>query len=261
MVKMEFNVDFTQMHTTIEYFGEKEAIETYDEWERIFKEVKPKHWKEGRSAQSLADFMMKKDGFACVKNLVGKAIGKPLYEIEKVTIEGRVAFDDNNHSREHDLAVVARTESNQSVFIGVEAKVDESFGSTIKQYETAARKKSENSKVPSRIKGLKEYFPKAKDDVFQNLQYQLATATAGTLCAKTDQKSDYDFYVFMVLVFKTSLYNDTKGKKNKMAFELFLNAIGAKAIGAKESAENIYGCEVKGKSLKIIYKEISCCSC
>ena len=68
----------------------------------------------------------------------------------------------------------------------------------------------------------------------------VATATAGTLCAKTDKNSEYDFYVFMVLVFKTSLYNDAKGKKNKSAFELFLNA-----IGAEKSSENIYKCTTR----------------
>ena len=112
----------------IRYYQKEDVIETYADWERVFSAAKPKDWKKGRSAQSLAAFMMKKDGFACIRSLVGEAIGKPIDEIEKVTIEGRVAFDNYNHSREHDLAVVARTESNQSVFIGVEAKVDESFG-------------------------------------------------------------------------------------------------------------------------------------
>lgn len=240
------------MTMEIKYYRKNGVIKTYADWEQVFTTAKPKDWEVGRSAQSLAAFMMEKDGFACIRSLVGEAIGKPIDEIEKVAIEGRVAFDNYNHSREHDLAVFARTKSNQSVFIGVEAKVDEPFGSkTINQYETDALKKNKNTTVPARIKGLKDYFPKADDDVFQNLQYQLATATAGTLCAKTDKSSDYDFYVFMVLVFKTSLYNGAKGQKNKKAFELFLNA-----IGAKESAENIYGCTVKGKSLKIIYKEI-----
>ena len=237
----------------IRYYRKEDVIKTYADWERVFSAAKPKDWKEGRSAQSLAAFMMGKDGFACIRSLVGEAIGKPIDEIEKVTIEGRVAFDSYNHSREHDLAVVARTESNQSVFIGVEAKVDESFGgSTIIQYETSARKKSKNSKVPARIKGLKEYFPKAKDDDFQKLQYQLATATAGTLCAKTDKNSDYDYYVFMVLVFETNLYNPEKGQKNKKAFDLFLNA-----IGAEKSAENTYECTLKDKPFTLIYKVLS----
>lgn len=237
----------------IRYYQKEDVIETYADWERVFSAAKPKDWKEGRSAQSLAAFMMEKDGFACIRSLVGEAIGKPIDEIEKVTIEGRVAFDNYNHSREHDLAVVARTKSNQSIFIGVEAKVDESFGSnTIKQYETAALKKNKNSKVPARIKGLKEYFPKAKDDEFQKLQYQLATATAGTLCAKTDKNSDFDYYVFMVLVFETNLYNPEKGQKNKKAFDLFLNA-----IGAEKSAENTYECKVKDKPFTLIYKVLS----
>lgn len=237
----------------IRYYQKEDVIETYADWERVFSAAKSKDWKEGRSAQSLADYMMNKGGFECVKSLVSEAIGIPIDDIEKVTIEGRVAFDSYNHSREHDLAVVARTESNQSVFIGVEAKVDESFGSnTIKQYETAALKKNKNSKVPARIKGLKEYFPKAKDDEFQKLQYQLAMATAGTLCAKNEKNSDYDYYVFMVLVFKTSLYNGAKGQKNKKAFDLFLNA-----IGAEKSAKNTYECTLKDKPFTLIYKVLS----
>lgn len=240
------------MTMEIKYYRKNGVIKTYADWEQVFTTAKPKDWEVGRSAQSLAAFMTKKDGFACVKSLVGEAIGKPIDEIEKVTIEGRVAFDNYNHSREHDLAVVARTESNQSVFIGIEAKVDESFGSnTIKQYETAALKKSKNSKVPARIKGLKEYFPKAKDDEFQKLQYQLATATAGTLCAKTDKNSDFDYYVFMVLVFKTSLYNEDNGEKNRNAFDSFIDAIKAEELG-----KSIYKSTVKEKTFIIIYKEI-----
>lgn len=240
------------MTMEIKYYRKNGVIKTYADWEQVFTTAKPKDWEVGRSAQSLAAFMMKKDGFACVKSLVGEAIGKPIDEIEKVTIEGRVAFDNYNHSREHDLAVVARTESNQSVFIGVEAKVDEPFGSkTINQYETDALKKNKNTTVPARIKGLKDYFPKADDDVFQNLQYQLATATAGTLCAKTDNNSDFDYYVFMVLVFETNLYNPKKGNENRKAFESFINAIKAEDFG-----ESIYKCTVKEKPFIIIYKEL-----
>ena len=238
----------------IRYYKKKDVIETYDDWERVFSAVKPKDWKVGRSAQSLAAFMMEKDGFRYVRSLVGKAINKPIdeIEVEKVTVEGRVAFDNYNHSREHDLAVVARTKSNQTIFIGVEAKVDESFGSkTIKQYETAALKKNENSKVPARIKGLKEYYPEASTTEFEKLQYQLATATAGCLCARTEKNLVFDYYVFMVLVFKTSLYNVDKGEKNRNAFDSFIDAIKAEEFG-----ESIYKCTVKEKPFMIIYKEI-----
>ena len=128
----------------IRYYKKNEEIKTYADWERVFKAAKTKDWKEGRSAQSLADFMMRKNGFESVRQYVGEATQTPAGEIviEKATVEGRIAFDDYNHSREHDLAIEARTKSGKTIFIGVEAKVDESFGSnTIEQYRNSSYKK------------------------------------------------------------------------------------------------------------------------
>lgn len=237
----------------IRYYKKNEEIKTYADWERVFKAAKPKDWKEGRSAQSLADFMMRKNGFESVRQYVGEAIQTPAGEIviEKATVEGRIAFDDYNHSREYDLAIEARTKSGKTIFIGVEAKVDESFGSnTIEQYRNSSTQKNPNSTVPSRIDGLKSYFPKNKENEFEKLQYQLATATAGTLRAQTASKTDFDVYVFMVLVF-TDNSDAKKREKNKKAFALFLNA-----IAAQELCKDTYQCESRGKTLIIIDKDI-----
>ncbi len=237
----------------IKYYNKKDEINTYADWERVFKAAKPKDWKEGRSAQSLAEFMMQENGFESLKQYVGEAIQTPKDEIEiqKVTIEGRIAFDNYNHSREHDLAIEARTKSGKTIFIGVEAKVDESFGSnTIEQYRKSSIKKNPNSTVPSRIDGLKEYFPTDKEKEFENLRYQLATATAGTLRAQTASKTDFDVYVFMVLVF-TDNCDAKKKEKNKNAFVLFL-----KAIAAQKLCEGTYKCKSNNKTLIIINKDI-----
>ncbi len=237
----------------IKYYNKKDEINTYADWERVFKTAKPKDWKEGRSAQSLAHFMMQENGFENLKQYVGEAIQTPKDEIEiqKVTIEGRIAFDNYNHSREHDLAIEARTKSNKTIFIGVEAKVDEPFGSkTIEQYRKSAINKNTNSTVPCRIDGLKTYFPKDKEPEFEKMQYQLATATAGTLCAQTAEKTDYDFYIFMVLVF-TDNCDAKKKEENINAFVLFLNA-----IAAQELCEDTYKCESNNKTLIIINKDI-----
>lgn len=237
----------------IKYYKKNEEIETYADWERVFKAAKPKDWKEGRSAQSLADFMMRKNGFESLRQYVGEAIQTPKGEIviEKATIEGRVAIDDYNHSREHDLAIEARTKSGKAIFIGVEAKVDESFGSkTVEQYRKSSIKKNPNSTVPCRIDGLKTYFPENKEKEFEKLRYQLATATAGTLCAQTASKTDFDVYLFLVLVF-TDNCEAKKREKNKNAFALFLNA-----IAAQELCKDTYKCESRSKTLIIIDKDI-----
>ena len=233
----------------IRYYKKNDEIKTYEDWERVFRSAKPKDWEEGRSAQSLAFYMMKNDGFEKLKQQVGEALNEQIVEIEKATIEGRVAFDNYNHSREHDLAIMAKTKSGKSVFVGIEAKVDESFGSgTIHQYQTNAVKKNINSKVPERVKLLRMYFPKnLSEDCFNSLQYQLATATAGTLCAKTDDNKDFDMYVFMVLVFKTEKYDAKKGQKNKIAFDKYIQAL------QEQQGTNKYVCKVKGKQFAIVY--------
>ena len=61
----------------IKYYNKKEEISTYADWERVFKTAKPKDWKEGRSAQSLAHFMMQENGFENLKQYVGETIQTP----------------------------------------------------------------------------------------------------------------------------------------------------------------------------------------
>lgn len=237
----------------IRYYRKEKEIKEYSDWENTFKAAKPKHWKEGKSAQSLADFMMQKKGFESVRQFVGEAIQTPKKEIEIdiVTIEGQVAFDCYKHSREHDLTIEARTQSNKTIFIGVEAKVDEPFGNeSIKQYRERSKNKNPNSNVPCRIDGLKTFFPENKKKEFEELKYQLATATAGTLCAQTSSKTNFDFYVFLVLAF-TDNCSTKNNEKNKNDFNQFLETIAAQKL-----CEDTYKCIINGKTFIIIYKDI-----
>lgn len=55
-------------------------IRTLEEWrEIVFTGKKEIHWKEGRSAYALADFVLNKDGFSVVKQMVSSVINDADY--------------------------------------------------------------------------------------------------------------------------------------------------------------------------------------
>lgn len=55
-------------------------IKTLEEWrEIVFTGKKEIHWKEGRSAYALADFVLNKDGLSVVKQMVSSLINDADY--------------------------------------------------------------------------------------------------------------------------------------------------------------------------------------
>lgn len=236
----------------INYYQDPNPIKDFNDWDGVFSNHKSKDWKPCRSAYSLAEYMMQHDGFNQVIKMASNAIGDSITAIDTATIEDQVAFDAFYHKREHDLTIVAQTASKKSVFIGIEAKVDEPFGNdTVENYRTDSVIKNSNSKVPERISDLRKYVPQETSDAdFGKLRYQLLTATAGTLCAK-DNNNDYDYYIFMVLVFKTKSYDQDRGDENKKDFNSYIDAMQAVSKG-----DGVYKCVSNGKNLTIIYKEI-----
>ncbi len=231
----------------IEYKGQK--IQSIQNWERfVFSGKKKKHWKPGRSAYSLAGFILNNSGQVFLKNLISSCFAEE-FELEKAYPEYEARFDKYGKGREHDLAIFGKTNSGKKLFIGVEAKVDESFGDTIATaYHNAKSKElnKEKTNAPKRIEDLLNFnFKKINKKSF-GLRYQLLFSTAGTLCV------DADIHVLLVLVFKTPSYDNLKGQANKREFSEFMKNIKASTI-----AENHFKATLDGKELIILYKEIN----
>ncbi|RCW31373.1 DUF6946 family protein [Marinilabilia salmonicolor] len=223
-------------------------VSTLDEWQNtIFIGQKAIHWKKGRSAHALGYFIINKNGESFIKDLLVTTINEEVL-LEVAYPEYQVRFDEYGHGREHDLGIYGETQSGRTIFVGVEAKVDETFGDTIqKRYlsEKAKELNEEKTNAPKRIEELLQFnFNQISRSDF-DLRYQLLHTTAGTLAA------DADIHVLLVLVFKTEDYDKIIGKANYEDFLKFVERTGARKIG-----HNTYSFIRERKSLTVIYKEI-----
>jgi hypothetical protein len=230
-----------------------EDINNIDEWQSIFKSNKKKHWKVGRSAETLADFMLHGNGESFIKEIVAEVLKEDV-SFEKAVPESRMKFDGYGKQREHDLAIRGTSHSQKEIFIGVEAKVDEPFAKTIGEAYLSARTKELNGKgtnVPKRIEQLlKRFFPELKTKYF-NLRYQLFYATAGTLADKAN------ISIFLILVFKTDSYKEYDGKKNCADYIQFIRSVNAKKIESNRKYLNIHELQIGEQSLYSIYVTVN----
>lgn len=244
----------------MKYFDSyNKPIETIEDWEnQIFKATKKeKHWKVGRSAHSIANFMMNKNGEQTIKNIVSEVLSEDVI-FERAVPELEIRFDKYGHGREHDLGIYGRTsKSNKSIFIGVESKVDESFNETILEVYLKSKSKtlsgiSTNS--DNRIEDLlKKHYSEVTPEHF-NLRYQLLYSTVGTLEADFDSKP-VDIAILFIIVFKTDLYDEVLGLENYKDYVRFSNSLDSRKI---ENSSNLDIRELKidGQTLYSVYMNV-----
>lgn len=225
------------------------TISSLSEWERVvFTGKKKIHWKKGRSAYSLADFVINKNGVKEIEKIIATIIEED-FSLTEASPEFEARFDKYGHGREHDLAIWGKTETNKKLFVGVEAKVDESFGDTIASALKKANAKiqrGENSNAPKRIEELLQFNFNTIEEQDYQLRYQLLFSTAGTLCIEAD------IHIILILVFKTNDYDKDKGSKNYNDLVNFLKKTDAKTLG-----KNTYQLNKANKELTLIYIEIA----
>ena len=151
----------------------------------------------------------------------------------------------------HDLAIFGRTDSGQGLFVGIEAKVDEPFGATVRESYLAAKAKQiagKSTNAPECIESLlKLHFADTDPGMF-NVRYQLLYATVGTLAAGAD------ISVLYVIVFKTPLYSETGGAENYRDYVEFLGKVGAKSLKLADKAVQGHKLSLEGKELICLYE-------
>lgn len=219
-----------------------------DDWAKIYETPQSSHqWKKGRSAYSAAQFVLELEGVPAIQSRITGVIGEPI-EIEKIVPELEVRFDEYGRGRVHDLGMFGRTQSGKSIFIGVEAKVDESFGASVLDSYLAAKSKQiagVSTNAPERIeKLLSQHFKNPNPSMFE-VRYQLLYATVGTLAVEAD------IHVLYVVVFKTLLYDESIGVENYRDYVQFMNKVGASTLKLKTK-------EVLGHKLNINERELLC---
>ena len=141
----------------------------------------------------------------------------------------------------------------KTLFVGLEAKVDEKFGQTVQdRFEDAQKQlvRYPRSRAAERIKTLPAQFsPSLSLNSMLDIRYQLVHGTAGTVAARQENGNPCDTYVFYVLVFKTSLYDEHVGQENHQDFMRFISRAGGSDLNHQD---------VKAHSLTVDNKPLTC---
>lgn len=240
--------------------SEGERISSLEQWRnRYFRTPsKLKQWKEGRSAYSLAQFIIdQQKGVAHLENRITSALSQEV-ELEQATPEFQARFDSYPGNPSNlDLAIMGwagRAESKSSLFVGVEAKVIETFGDRVASvYSTGLKKRldGKNTNAPERVEDLlSKYFSVSyppESSRFADIRYQLLTGTAGTVATPGE------IAVFYILVFRTAMYESRRGLANQRDYENFIGAAHGKSLSQDGNDLRADELRIDGKRLVCIY--------
>ena len=215
-------------------------------------------WTKGRSAHSIADFVLNRHGAAHLEARLSNALEREV-TICLLTPEKEVRFDGyRGRGRTHDVGIQASASGGLKVFAGLEAKVDEKFGPSMEGRLKDARKelvKNPRSRAVDRIQNLPSWFsPGLHIDSMLDIRYQLVHGTAGTVGACQANGESYDLYVFYVLVFKTTLYDEQAGEENHRDYLRFISRVGGSELESSNIEAHLI--TVNKKPLICIYEQI-----
>ena len=251
-------------------------LNTLSEWEVGFKEVDKEHWKVGYSAHSLAAFFTSGKGFAWLDELSEALFGESIVWNDAIIEHASKLDGYKGKQRMQDMALWSTLSSGESIFVGIEAKVLESFGNSLREeYDDAKeyQKKNKNSKRPNRVKETTDFLFKGRtpyDEEICNLRYQLmyyfrasileASTYKKSKIALKERKDRVDIVVLPILVFETEHYKTDveKGNLNKADYEIFCKTLGLckEIIGGKE----FWVGEIDGRKIYSLYENIDLCT-
>ena len=207
-------------------------ITTVEEWYQFAPpKAKGKHWKDGRSAKSLAQFMTDKNQVKKLEDI--------LVELEyntkgviSCTPEANTVLPCKGNGRNHDLLMIG-----EDFVVGIEAKVSEPFGEEISTelIEASDNKKGRIDKLANELFGCK--INEVKDGL--ELRYHLLTGVYGTLLeAENNKKSKA---LFLVVVFTDGLTSEDENavNRNNDDFKNFCQQIGLSAEGGTICKSNV----------------------
>jgi hypothetical protein len=234
------------------------TIRNISDWENLlFKQTnKEKHWKKGRSAYEIANFLLNMNGETIILDSLEKITGEKI-SFDYAIPEMEIRFDKYGHGREHDVGIFGTTESKKRVFIGIESKVDETFNEKISESYLKAKSKELNHIPTNSAKRIEELlvrnFNTVEPKLF-DLRYQLLYSTIGTLEAKSNDQY-LDIYFLFVIVFKTELYDELKGIENYKNYIQFVNALDSVRVHTDKNID-IHKINIDGRILNMVHLNI-----
>lgn len=208
------------------YFKNKDReIHKKEEWKKAFRDADSRnHWKEGRSAECLAeDFIgSNPQGEKTINDMLYRFIHSNNISLNKAEIEHESKFDSYKSPRMQDLAIWGKIDE-QNFFIGIEAKVDEPFGSkTIAEQRNSLN----HTDADKRLDELVKNYLNGNEVKYGTLRYQLLCYLAGSFC-----EENADIIFMPVIVYKSrsekyNLYDTKKGEINEKAYKQFMDSLG-----------------------------------
>lgn len=224
----------------MKYYYKNNEILSKKDWKNAFcasysKKEDNIHWKTGRSGERLAEDFMgdKAKGEFTMIEMVRTLLDTKNVYLEKACIEYDSQFDNYSKPRKQDLAIWGKA-NGKSIFIGVEAKVDERFGTkSLKQqrdYVDNLKDQKISTNADKRLNELISDFLNGEERKNENLRYQLLYYLAGSI-----REMNCDVVFMPVLVYKTdSQYSEAKGNRNRDDYTIFMNALKFSRITAFE---------------------------
>lgn len=203
---------------------------------------------EGRSAKTLAQFCNKDYAEKIIIETLSPIVGK----IDSITAypEHHTKIDNYGKGRMHDLAIECSCPTGK-VFVGIEAKVNESFGPDLKSKYNNSKG---NSNIKSRIDDLlgSYYSGMISLDTNPTISYQLLYSAVGVL-----KEEAVGGHILFIMVFKTDKTDKKKAENNKKKLCEFLEVINAREYREyRNESTEYYEATLNGQKLNIIYKEI-----
>lgn len=205
---------------------------TATNWQAGFIAVdEPRHWEVGRSAEQLSkDFSNGKpsSGELSLKEMISFFCGSNNIEWDSAYIEHGSMFDKHPRPRMQDLAIWGKVDR-QTFFVGVEAKVNEPFGSRSvagqKSYIDRLKATGKNTEADARLKDLCNDFLSSVDKKdYGKLRYQLLYYLAGSF-------RENAAIIFMpVIVYHSDKFDASIGEKNFKSYEKFMELIGFERV-------------------------------
>ena len=207
-------------------------ITTVEEWYQFAPpKAKGKHWKDGRSAKSLAQFMTDKNQVKKLEDILVE-LEYDTNGVISCTPEANTVLPCKGNGRNHDLLMIG-----EDFVVGIEAKVSESFGEEISTelIEASDNKKGRIDKLANELFGCK--INEIKDGL--ELRYQLLTGVYGTLReAENNKKSKA---LFLVIVFTDGITREDENavNRNNDDFKNFCQQIVLSAEGGTICKSNV----------------------
>ena len=207
-------------------------ITTVEEWYQFAPpKAKGKHWKDGRSAKSLAQFMTDKNQVKKLEDILVE-LKYDTNGVISCTPEANTVLPCKGNGRNHDLLMIG-----EDFVVGIEAKVSESFGEEISTelIEASDNKKGRIDKLANELFGCK--INEVKDGL--ELRYQLLTGVYGTLLeAENNKKSKA---LFLVIVFTDGITREDENavNRNNDDFKNFCHQIVLSAEGGTICKSNV----------------------